>query len=244
MSHRHCKLTVRDALAWEYDLDPDQPGQVNRWYIRAGLFQEATDWYNRVFVPDHHHDSSNAVPYVPNKAVFFFERPFFEYKGIGLNLLALSTKNRDQFRAMAVHLCQGDQVMYCDELDPKYRDDYVSNGFDPHGQFLVSAVALTQYALLPIEGRPRVDIDAATKEHRPKGETEVSDILIVRWRKSIPSDRSEEIGGTFVPWSHRWIVRAHLRQLADGRITHVREHVKGPADKPLVLKRTIDALVR
>jgi hypothetical protein len=51
-------------------------------------------------------------------------------------------------------------------------------------------------------------------------------------------------------FSHRWVVSGHWRQQPCGpgrtqrRPTWVAPHIKGPADKPLVLKETIKALVR
>ena len=45
--------------------------------------------------------------------------------------------------------------------------------------------------------------------------------------------------GHAVDWSHRWFVRAHHRTLPDARSIIVRGHIKGPADKPLVLRDRI-----
>jgi hypothetical protein len=45
-------------------------------------------------------------------------------------------------------------------------------------------------------------------------------------------------------WSHRWYVRPHWRRLASGRVTYVRGHIKGPEDRPLVLKNDIMAVRR
>ena len=45
-------------------------------------------------------------------------------------------------------------------------------------------------------------------------------------------------------WSHRWYVRPHWRRLASGRVTYVRGHIKGPEDRPLVLKNDIVAVRR
>jgi hypothetical protein len=45
-------------------------------------------------------------------------------------------------------------------------------------------------------------------------------------------------------WSHRWYVRPHWRRLASGRVTYVKGHIKGPEDRPLVLKNNIVAVRR
>lgn len=52
-----------------------------------------------------------------------------------------------------------------------------------------------------------------------------------------------------VDWSHRWIVRGHWRQqwyptLEQHRPVWIAPHVKGPDDKPLVVKQKIARLVR
>lgn len=56
--------------------------------------------------------------------------------------------------------------------------------------------------------------------------------------------------GTHVDWSHRWIVNGHWRQQPYGpgrqlrRAVYVAPFVKGPADKPLVIRDTVRALKR
>lgn len=45
-------------------------------------------------------------------------------------------------------------------------------------------------------------------------------------------------------YSHRFLVRGHWRHLASGRITWVRPHVKGPSDKPVVVKTNVDMVRR
>lgn len=81
-------------------------------------------------------------------------------------------------------------------------------------------------------------------------------------RAEVPSDvrviylrRPEAVGApkhgeTPVEWSHRWVVSGHWRNQpcghgrSDRRLTWVSPYVKGPEDKPLVVRPTIGALVR
>lgn len=60
---------------------------------------------------------------------------------------------------------------------------------------------------------------------------------------------SDDEGG-FVEWTHRWIVSGHWRNQACGegyserKLVWVSPHVKGPENKPLVIRDTVGALVR
>lgn len=45
-------------------------------------------------------------------------------------------------------------------------------------------------------------------------------------------------------YSHRFLVRGHWRHLASGRVTWVRPHIRGPQDKPFVMKHDIDMVRR
>ena len=70
---------------------------------------------------------------------------------------------------------------------------------------------------------------------------EIPTISVVQWRKYV---RRESEMSRDVEWSHRWVVRGHLRRLSDGRVVEVREHLKGPRGLPLVVKAHVDTLVR
>ena len=64
----------------------------------------------------------------------------------------------------------------------------------------------------------------------------------------IDNDHELRIGEEGVEWSHRWIVSGHWRRIIDKegvpRMTWVRQHVKGPEHKPLVIKEKVIALDR
>lgn len=70
-----------------------------------------------------------------------------------------------------------------------------------------------------------------------------ADLRILHLRKVVRPD-SERDGSSDREWSHRWMVKGHWRKLASGRITWVRGHIRGPGDKPLVLKNDIVAVRR
>lgn len=80
-----------------------------------------------------------------------------------------------------------------------------------------------------------------TQNSRSTSHRDIPTVCVVRWRK-VEHTRSD--GTRDVEWSHRWIVRGHLRHLKDGRVTPVRQYVKGPKGLPLVVKAHIDRLVQ
>jgi hypothetical protein len=122
-------------------------------------------------------------------------------------------------------------------LEPSPGDEELA-----HAVIASSAVGsiMREYAALPLPERPRTNINVAIPD--VKGPTTPPTILIVQYRKHLDAPRDSEDGTIDVAWSHRWIVRAHLRRLPTGRLTAVREHVKGPVDLPLVYKHRINAL--
>lgn len=76
-----------------------------------------------------------------------------------------------------------------------------------------------------------------------------STVQVVRLRR-VSGARSEPEGETLVEWSHQWLVSGHWRNQACGpslserRWTFIAPYVKGPEDKPLILKDKVYAAVR
>lgn len=72
---------------------------------------------------------------------------------------------------------------------------------------------------------------------------------VVTLRRVRPRGESEH-DGRKVNWSHQWIVSAHMRNQPCGpgnkqrRLTFIAPFVKGPSDKPLIVKETVKAWVR
>ena len=71
----------------------------------------------------------------------------------------------------------------------------------------------------------------------------VADLRILHLRK-VARSSSEHEGGSDREYSHRWFVKGHWRKLPSGRLTWVRGHIKGPGDRPFILKNDIVAVRR
>jgi hypothetical protein len=72
-------------------------------------------------------------------------------------------------------------------------------------------------------------------------------VRIVRLRE--PATRSRTGAGSDVEWSHRWLVGSHWRNQwypasSQHRPKLIEAYQKGPADKPLIVRETVKALVR
>lgn len=75
-----------------------------------------------------------------------------------------------------------------------------------------------------------------------------SDLCIVRLRR-IDAHDQDAGSGEIAPWSHRWLVSGHWRQQfypsrGSNSTIWIGPHVKGPSDKPLLLKEKVTAWVR
>lgn len=73
-------------------------------------------------------------------------------------------------------------------------------------------------------------------------------VRVVTLRRIIPRQPVEHDGEP-VAWTHRWIVSGHWRNvwhpsLGQHRLQWIAPFVKGPDDKPLVIKKTVNRLVR
>lgn len=108
---------------------------------------------------------------------------------------------------------------------------------------------LTQFLASEIIARPRTQIPqdharVLNKEGRP-----LPLFRTVVLRRAVGVGEKSELG-TSPEWSHRWKVRSHWRKQRVGpgrqyiRPTLVTEHWKGPEDKPMDLRPTIQAVVR
>lgn len=69
-------------------------------------------------------------------------------------------------------------------------------------------------------------------------------LRIIHLRRYADGGTEQDHDGEAPMWSHRWYVRPHWRRLASGRLTYVRGHIKGPEDRPLVLKNDIVSVRR
>jgi hypothetical protein len=72
-------------------------------------------------------------------------------------------------------------------------------------------------------------------------------VRVVRLRE--PAPRSQDAGRGEVEWRYRWLVSEHWRNqyypsTGQHRPKLIHAYQKGPADKPLVVRETVKALVR
>jgi hypothetical protein len=70
-----------------------------------------------------------------------------------------------------------------------------------------------------------------------------SKVNIVTLRRAAPR-RYDEGDPRQVEWSHQWLVTGHWRHLQSGRVTWVSPYIKGPTDKPLIIKDRLYKLER
>jgi len=95
------------------------------------------------------------------------------------------------------------------------------------------------------EADSRADRRAMRKLGLPPEEITVVELR----RREIDHDSDDEAGAASVDWTHRWLVDGHWRnQWLPSRSTHrlqwISGYVKGPADKPLVVKERVKHWVR
>lgn len=77
----------------------------------------------------------------------------------------------------------------------------------------------------------------------------IPEVTVVELRRPLHTEPHENTPVGFVDWSHRWIVDGHWRNqyhpsTGDHVPTWIAPYVKGPEDKPLVVKRKVNAWVR
>jgi len=87
---------------------------------------------------------------------------------------------------------------------------------------------------------------AAARQAQREGR-KLDEVRVIRLRE--PTTRTPSGGGSAVEWSHRWLVGRHWRnQWYAKEQTHrpklIEAYQKGPADKPLVIRETVRALMR
>lgn len=237
------KLTARRLAEWAAQLASMRPEQLPEgamrrevWFIRTGLFEEAQEWVRRQPMPG----PDEMVKLVP--MVVGFERcPRQLRNQIGRPFDMMFTGAEKDGRPSAAIIPDW-------TLGPRDPSGAIDVSNDEVCKYLVAkSLLIRRFAMQRLAARPLVDLDVIEPTGREaKQNPEIPRVLIVRWRKTDPRDRAPNENPEPVPWSHRWIVRAYLseRPKGSGNLVPVREHVKGPDDKPLVLKSTVDALVK
>jgi hypothetical protein len=112
------------------------------------------------------------------------------------------------------------------------------------GETLLASWVLMQQSLAWTE---REHADRGERRRWMRSGRTPAEILVVKLRRM--QERPEPLSEELVAWSHRWLVGGHWRQqfypsTQSHKPVWISPHVKGPADKPLVLKEKVTAWVR
>lgn len=135
-------------------------------------------------------------------------------------------------------------VTHLVDIDADLTDDLKHDMFMDRRRFMAFSLLVNQRVLADVtesEGSRSV-------RRRSERAGVASTVKIVALRRL--SSGTAHVGHDPVAWSHRWIVNGHWRHQPCGpgrsqrRWTFIAPHIKGPDDKPLVLKETVRAVVR
>jgi hypothetical protein len=138
----------------------------------------------------------------------------------------------------------GAPITWVPEVDRDSDPEVMQDVFTDRRRFMAFALLVNQQLLTEVEESegPRAVRRRSERAGVP------SKVKIVQLRRT--SSGHPHVGSDPVGWSHRWIVNGHWRQQPCGpgrqerRWTFIAPHIKGPADKPLVVKETVRAVVR
>lgn len=125
--------------------------------------------------------------------------------------------------------------------------DGLEDDMDLYGRLISTLWLLVQQkvAVQRVAGADRAANRRWSRDHdRPPPE-----VTVVELRRPIETRPHEDSSVVPVEWSHRWIVDGHWRNqyhpsTGERVPTWIAPHIKGPEDKPLVVKRKINAWVR
>jgi hypothetical protein len=130
-----------------------------------------------------------------------------------------------------------------DPVDPFAYDS--SGAYLDSGRAIIATWVLMQQSITQIE-RTRAD---RAERRRCARMALPSNLTIIRLRRIEHPESAEDDDSKLVPWSHRWLVSGHWRNQfypsrSDNSPIWISPHVKGPQDKPLMLKERVMAWVR
>ena len=143
-------------------------------------------------------------------------------------------------------------------IDPNYDNDnldydYIAHATAPHvGELRKYLLALWTFMSQKIVPSTRVRPRRPQMRRWDRSGIEVPEdgmVTLVHLRPYLHNEQREEDPDAEAPyWSHRWIVRGHWRNIADGeggrRLVWVRSYIKGPEDRPLVIKDRLGVIHR
>lgn len=156
-----------------------------------------------------------------------------------------------------------------DHLHDEYLEEHLAEKLaarhmlPPHG-YLAACGGLWQHGALPEEDGdvlrllraffrfiqepwvdPRLTVPSRAARKRALRRKVEPQVHVVQLRRKAGGPHGAAVGTGTVEWSHRWLVRGFWRMQPCGpgrmlrRPTWVREHIKGPENKPLVIHDTI-----
>lgn len=121
----------------------------------------------------------------------------------------------------------------------------------PLGDFVPIALAFLRFIAEPWMDFRAIEPDRprrkrAARVHRDRTPT----LHVVQLRRSgTTHQRASELGGSHLDWDHRWLVRTHWRNqwypsIQQHRPKLILEHIKGPEDKPLIIREKFFSVER
>jgi len=134
---------------------------------------------------------------------------------------------------MGTPVRDGDGITFGDDL----------KGDDLEKRFWVTHILMQQ----TLAWNEIVHADRAERRRCARAGLPASNIKVVKVRRVEKSP--EQDADALVAWTHRWVVSGHWRQqfypsTKEHRPVWISPHVKGPTDKPLIVKEKVTAWVR
>jgi len=139
------------------------------------------------------------------------------------------------------HLSQGLQP---DEIPEQFAcDPYMPDEVVLIRKWVLAATALMKQRLMI---SAKAHINSHDRKALRRDGVAVDDINVVQLRQV---DYARHGQTSVVDWSHRWIVNGHWRQQwyptqQEHRVIWIPPHIKGPADKPLVVNDRVFSVSR
>lgn len=231
-------VALSESMEWAGCPEPQ------RWIIRRGLLDRAGDWYN-----SHNGDTRVAMndQMPPGAYLLCFDSGneyiagdcdiwlCWNHDDLDMQFALGNYSERKYFDEEELLFKLGDEWHDMNDTDEEVQDK-VYEFFADLGQAVVAIYWFAQGKLAVVERETHASRASIA------GGGPIPEVTVIRLRRREELDTDHD--PMVVRWSHRWLVRGHIRHLSEGRTTFVRAHVKGPKDKPIVVKKEVRELVR